>query len=98
MGLLMQWALLVLLSWAQLLVGEFKGLHQCPGSDICPGQGTSILRYGSRCLFMPQTLAGFELQPCDAKISLCKDMNLRSSGGTAEPLLGEVPLAGWQPL
>ena len=61
MGVLMQWAFLVLVSWAQLFVGELKGL----GLGILPRKA--------------------------------QDMNLHWTEGTAEPLLGEVLLAGWQP-
>ena len=56
MGLLMQWALLVLVGWAQLLVGELKSLG-LPTSAfwamVCPGQGSCTLRHGSRRFNMP---------------------------------------------
>ena len=69
MGLLTHWALLVLVSWAHLFVGELKGLGpptSTSWSAVCSGQGTCMSRRGSCQLHMPLALAGVQLQPCRA--------------------------------
>ena len=105
MGLLMQWALLVLVSWAQLFVGELKGLAlSTPVSWSTVSPCLSWPGHGHMVPRQPLCVRAINVgwlwsQPCRASTLPWKarqDMNLRSTHGTAEPLLGEVSLAGWQ--
>ena len=68
MGLLTHWALLVLVSCAQLFVGELRGLGlpiSISWSMVCPGLGA--------CIYAVCTLAGCQLPPCHTSILPCKE-------------------------